>query len=142
MPQILAGVILNKLFAKIFTFCEDFGLTLQSGKMKIRLIKRKTIDKYIIDNARSRSSFREWLSNLDDACWETPDDIVSLFNHADLLGNGSNRVVFNVGGNNYRVICKYWFGTTKVHLYVKWIGSHAEYDKLCDSGKQYSINNY
>jgi hypothetical protein len=70
MPQILAGIILHKLFAKIFTFCEDFGLTLQSGKMKIRLIKRKTIDKYIIANARSRSSFREWLSNLDDACWE------------------------------------------------------------------------
>jgi mRNA interferase HigB len=82
------------------------------------------------------------LSNLEDADWASPEDIPALFNSADLLGNGSNRVVFDVGGNNYRVICKYWFGTTTVHLYVKWIGTHAEYDKLCALRKQYSVNKY
>ena len=142
MPQILAGIILNKITFKNFTFCEVFELTLQSGKMKIRLIKKTTIEKYIVANARSRSSFRLWLSKLKYADWSGPNDIVALFKSADLLGDGCNRVIFNIGGNNYRLICNYQFGVTRVHLYVKWIGTHAEYDKLCDSGRQYSINNY
>lgn len=110
--------------------------------MKVRLIKKKTIQKYVIANARSRSSFRLWLSNLKYADWADPGDILLLFNSADLLGNGSNRVVFDLGGNNYRMICKYWFGITRVHLFVKWIGTHAEYDRLCDTGRQYHINEY
>jgi len=61
---------------------------------------------------------------------------------ADLLGKGSNRVVFDIGGNNYRMICKYWFGRTKAHLYIKWLGTHAEYDALCSENKQYSAENY
>ena len=60
----------------------------------------------------------------------------------DILGSGSNRVVFNIGGNNYRMICRYQFGISKVHLFVKWIGTHAEYTKLCNDGKQYDINGY
>ena len=69
-----------------------------------------------------------------------------IYQHCLILliywGNGSNRVVFDVGGNNYRVICKYWFGITRVHLYVKWIGTHAEYDKICALRKQYNVNEY
>ena len=110
--------------------------------MKIRLIKKETIENYILDNARARSSFRLWLSSLKYADWEQPEDIIRLFNSADLLGKGSNRVVFDVGGNNYRVICKYLFGVTRVHLYIKWVGTHAEYDKLCNAGKQYNVNEY
>ena len=96
----------------------------------------------MVDNARARNSFRLWLSSLKRADWEQPEDIIALFNSADLLGKGSNRVVFDIGGNNYRMICKYLFGVTSVHLYVKWIGTHAEYDKVCSAGKQYNINEY
>lgn len=110
--------------------------------MRVRLIKKKTIEEYVVANARSRSSFRIWLSNLEYADWQTPDDITTTYTSSDLLGNGSNRVVFDIGGNNYRMICKYWFGSTRVHLYVKWIGSHAEYDKLCAFKKQYCINDH
>ncbi|MHA4812335.1 type II toxin-antitoxin system HigB family toxin [Flavitalea flava] len=67
---------------------------------------------------------------------------MSLYNTADLLGNGSKRVVFDIGGNNYRMICKYWFGKTKIHLYIKWIGTHAEYDILCKAKKQYTISQH
>lgn len=64
------------------------------------------------------------------------------FGSLDLLGKGSSRAVFNVGGNNYRIICKYRFGITMVHLFVTWIGTHAEYTKLCDQGKQYTVEQY
>ena len=76
------------------------------------------------------------------ADWSKPGDITETFGSADLLGNGSDRVVFDIAGNNYRLICKYHFGLTRVHLYIKWIGTHAEYAKLCDDNKQYTVNSY
>lgn len=110
--------------------------------MKIHLIKKQTKEDYVLKNARSRASFEIWLSILKHADWNEPNDIISTFNSTDLLGKGSDRVVFNIGGNNYRMICKYHFGITKVHLFVKWIGTHAEYTKLCSEGRQYEINTY
>ena len=74
--------------------------------------------------------------------WETPQDIVATFNSADILGKSSNRVVFNIGGNKYRIICRYYFGRQKVHLFVKWIGTHADYTKLCNNEEQYSMDSF
>ena len=74
--------------------------------------------------------------------WETANDKITSFPTADLLGKGTNRVIFNVGGNKYRILCKYQFGKNMVHLFVLWIGIHAEYDKLCAEGKQYTIEKY
>lgn len=110
--------------------------------MKIHIIKKQTVEDYIIRNARSKSSFEIWFSILKRADWNEPRDIVTSFNTADIIGKSSERVIFNIGGNNYRVVCKYHFGETKVHLFVKWIGTHAEYSKLCKEGKQYTINQF
>lgn len=110
--------------------------------MKIHLIKKQTIKDYILNNAQSKASFSMWLSIINRVDWDSPNEIISTFNSADIIGKGSERVVFNIGGNNYRLICKYYFGNTKVHLFVKWIGTHAEYTKLCNEGKQYNINAY
>lgn len=110
--------------------------------MKVHLIKKQSIEDYVLNNARSRTSFETWLSILKRADWNEPKDIVSTFNSADILGKGSNRVVFNIGGNNYRLICKYHFGQGRIHLFVKWIGTHADYTKICKGGKQYDISNY
>jgi mRNA interferase HigB len=110
--------------------------------MKVHLIKRQSIEDYISKNARSRSSFENWIAIVKRVNWIQPQDIISTFNSADILGMGSSRVVFNIGGNNYRLICKYHFGKTNVHLFVKWMGTHAEYTKLCNEGKQYDVNAY
>jgi len=110
--------------------------------MKIRLIKRKSIEDFATKNAASRSSFRIWLTLLKNSAWTEPGDINETFSSADLLGDGSNRIVFNIAGNHYRMICKYHFGITRVHLYIKWIGTHAEYTKLCNENKQYTVDVY
>ena len=110
--------------------------------MKIHLISKETIRRYTKDHILSRSSFQDWLAKIKYADWEIPQDIKATFAAADILGNNSNRVVFDVGGNNYRMICKYWFGHENVHLYIKWVGTHAEYDKLCKNGRQYTIESF
>jgi mRNA interferase HigB len=110
--------------------------------MKVHLIRRETVDAYKKQNAQSRVSFEVWLVKLKYADWELPEDIQSSFSSVDLLGKGSNRVVFDIGGNKYRLIAKYAFGDVQVHLFICWIGTHAEYDKLCKTGEQYRISNY
>ena len=110
--------------------------------MKVHLIKKDTIEQYMISQARSRVSFEDWLEKIKRADWLKPDDIKSTFNSADLLGNGCDRVEFNIAGNNIRLIAKYWFGTAKAHLYVKWIGTHAEYTALCREKMQYSVDDH
>jgi mRNA interferase HigB len=110
--------------------------------MTVHIIKELTIRVYIQANARSRPSFEEFLSKLKYANWERPTDMKDTFSGTDLLGKGSNRVVFNIGGNTYRLICKYAFGDKQVHLFICWIGTHAEYTKVCDDQMQFVISNY
>lgn len=110
--------------------------------MRVNLIKQKTIRNYVLENARSKVSFEEWLTKIKTADWKIPEDIKRTFNSADLLGKNSHRVIFDIAGNNYRLICKYAFGENEVHLFVCWIGTHAEYTKLCGKKEQYIINLY
>lgn len=110
--------------------------------MKVNLLKKQTIENYAAQNARSRPSFQIWLTMLKMATWSTPEDIKKTYGASDLLGNGTNRVVFDIAGNNYRMICKYLFGDREVQLYVCWVGTHAEYTTLCRQSKQYTIRSY
>ena len=110
--------------------------------MRVHLIKRQTIEDFVKENVQSRSSFEDWLEKIRHADWKLPDDMQATFGSADLLGNGSNRIVFNIGGNKYRMICKYVFGDKQVHLFVCWIGTHSAYDKLCSKNEQYAVNIY
>ena len=110
--------------------------------MKVHLIKKQSIEDYASKNTQSQAPLKNWLSIVKYADWNKPEDIIATFNSADILGNGTNRVVFNIGGNNYRMICKCSFGKNRVHLFINWIGTHAMYSKLCKKGEQYTVNAY
>ena len=110
--------------------------------MKVHLIRKETIETFAQQNAQSRVGFEEWTTKLKYADWEVPADMQVTFRSTDLLGNGSNRVVFDIGGNKYRMIAKYAFGDRQVHLFIWWIGTHAEYDKLCKASEEYNISDY
>jgi len=113
--------------------------------MKVHLIKSRTAIEYAETHAASRSSFEEWIYKVEHAeSWENPTDIRNTFATASLLGKGSSRVFFDVGGNNHRVLCEYYFNKQidTVTLFIKWIGTHEEYDKLCSKGEQYTVDLY
>lgn len=59
--------------------------------MKVRLIKRKSIENFALQKVRSRSSFRLGLALLKLAEWNKSQDIIAMYGSADLLGNGSSR---------------------------------------------------
>ena len=108
--------------------------------MKVHLIKQQTVRNYIDHHAAGKRSFEFWLTTIKYADWERPEDIQSTFSTIDFLGHGSDRIVFDIGGNNFRVICKYYFGDVNAHLFIKWIGTHAEYDELCHHERQYNVD--
>ncbi len=119
------------------------NISLNLSEMKVHLIKRKTIEDYVAQNSGSRKAFENWLSKLKFADWNSPNDIMSTFGTADILGNGSDRVVFDIKGNNYRLICTYSFTMgNQVRLFVNWIGTHSKYDTLCKTGNQYNVNEF
>lgn len=60
------------------------------------------------------------------AQWQQPADIKAQYRHASILKN--RRVVFNIKGNDFRLIVAIAFNLSIV--YVKFIGTHAEYDKI------------
>lgn len=111
-------------------------------RIKVRLVKRRTLEKFADLHAASRNPIKRWLSFIRYADWANPHDIIKTFRSADLLGKGTNRVVFYLGGNNFRLIAAYYFSSKQVHLYIKWIGTHGDYSYLCMNNEQYSVNLY
>ena len=110
--------------------------------MRVHLIRRESIEAFSKQNAPARVPMNEWCAKIKYADWKIPADIQGTFPRTDLLGKGTCRVVFDIGGNNYRMIGKYAFGEKQVHLFICWIGTHAEYDKLCQQGAQYTVSEF
>ncbi len=75
---------------------------------------------------KAETPLRSWYSIADKAVWKTPPDIKDAFSSADFVGD--NRVIFNIGGNNYRLIVRVSY--TYERIMIKFIGTHAEYDKI------------
>ena len=67
-----------------------------------------------------------WYALAKAANWCHPKEIKAKFSSASFLAN--NRVVFNIGGDKYRLIVKVEYELNTV--YIRFIGSHAEYDKI------------
>ncbi len=98
--------------------------------MKVRVIKVDSIWDYCRKNARAVPSFHIFLEKLKNCDWNNLNEIKTDFPKMSLVENcDKNRIVFDIGGNNYRVICDYNF-YRNCCLYVAFIGTHAEYDKV------------
>jgi mRNA interferase HigB len=91
----------------------------------VRVLNTKLIEAYLADHARCRGSLKAWLAEARAALWSTPSDIKSRFPSASILSE--NRVVFDIAGNRYRLLCRIAYRSAVV--FVLRIGTHAEYDK-------------
>ncbi|MBX2997195.1 MAG: type II toxin-antitoxin system HigB family toxin [Caldilineaceae bacterium] len=68
----------------------------------------------------------DWYRIVASSVWEMPADVKRFFRSADILSD--NRIVFNIAGNNYRLIVKVEDRFQAV--YIRFIGTHADYDKI------------
>ncbi len=94
----------------------------------MRIFTEKTLKEYCEAHPEAKTALQEWTTTVKRSEWHTFADIKATFNTFDSVGN--QRYVFNIKGNSYRLIVIIRF--TIQFVYVRFIGTHAEYDKIKD----------
>ena len=93
----------------------------------MQVIARRTLKEFWARHPQSEGPIRAWLAIVAKARWGDPNQIKRQFGTTvDFVGD--NRVIFDLGGNKYRLIAHVSF--TFRRLLVKFIGTHAEYDRI------------
>jgi mRNA interferase HigB len=92
----------------------------------MRIIALKTLRLFWERHPDARQALQAWYRDAKRACWTTPADIRNVYRNASFVGH--NRVVFNIRGNQYRlvVVINYAQGI----VYIRFIGSHQDYDEI------------
>ena len=94
----------------------------------MRIVTFKLIQEFSEKHADADTPLRFWYTVTSKKEWESLNDIKKDFNSVDYVGN--HRFVFNIKGNSYRLIAIISFDAKKV--YIRFLGTHAEYDKIKD----------
>lgn len=94
----------------------------------MRIIARSTLVAYYTKNPQAKTALEDWYEKTKTAQWNCFADIKRTFNNVDSVGN--KRYVFNIKGNDYRLIVLIKF--TVSHVLIRFVGTHAEYDKITD----------
>lgn len=92
----------------------------------MRVVSRAKIVEYYFRYATSKVALEEWYKKVSKINWDNLNEVKLTFPSADYVGN--NRVVFNIKGNDYRLIAIIIYASKKV--YIRWIGTHAQYNKV------------
>lgn len=92
----------------------------------MRIITEKRIRDFYESHPNARPACTEWIKEVRRVDWESPAELRQLHPSASILAN--NRAVFRIGGNKYRIIVVIHYNMGRV--YVRFIGTHAEYDKI------------
>ena len=95
----------------------------------MRIIKHSRLREYGDTHARARKSLENWCEVARKASWQNLAGVRKTFGSADETRVKSHKavVIFNIGGNNYRLICAIHYDRQKV--FVLRFLTHAEYDK-------------
>ena len=94
----------------------------------MRVISFAMIREFIAKHADADVALRDWYKRTSKANWTNLANIKQTFNTVDYVGN--DRYVFDIKGNNYRIVAIVLFVNKKV--YMRFIGTHEEYEKIKD----------
>lgn len=119
-----------KLCKKILIFGKKVvSLQRETNETSImRVIARKKIVDYYSVHPQAKTALDEWYTKTEEAEWKSLADIKQTFNSVDYVGN--QHYVFNIKGNDFRLVVVIKF--TPQHVFIRFIGTHAEYDKIID----------
>ncbi|ROZ76476.1 type II toxin-antitoxin system HigB family toxin [Ramlibacter sp. WS9] len=92
----------------------------------MRVIALKNIRDFCERHPPASEALKAWTEEARTASWKTPQDIKNRYSSASFLRG--NRVVFNIKGNEYRLIVAVAYRFEAV--YIKFIGTHAQYDAV------------
>ncbi len=93
----------------------------------MQIIARRTLKRFWERHPKAEVPLRNWYTLADKANWATPADVKAMFGtNVDFVHD--NRVVFDIAGNNYRLIVHVAYPYKRV--LIKFVGTHAEYDRI------------
>ena len=90
----------------------------------MNIISRNAITAFTDKHQQSKSSFDTWYNLVKKSKFKNFNEVKALFRSADYF---KGKVIFNIGGNNHRLIAKIRYQTGV--LYIRHILTHAEYSK-------------
>ena len=98
----------------------------------MRIIARSTLKRFVDAHAGRRghvalkAALEGWFAEARKTRWKSAADVKRLYATASIVS--SDRVVFNIKGNDFRLVVAIDY--EKGIVWIKWIGAHAEYDEI------------
>jgi mRNA interferase HigB len=98
----------------------------------VRIIARKTLKDFMEslrgnkDQKVVKSALDSWFHEVQGSDWHTPADVTESYANASIVG--SDRIVFNIKGNAYRLVVAVDY--PRQIVFIKWLGTHAQYDRI------------
>lgn len=92
----------------------------------MRVIAKKILRDFWTKHPDCEQQLKSWYKEAETAVWKNPNQIKRAYPSASILEE--NRIVFNIKGNNYRLIVRINYHYQMV--WIRFIGTHAQYDKI------------
>ena len=92
----------------------------------MRIIAKKILRDFWETHPDCEQQLKSWFQEVSKSTWNTPNELKKDYPSASILSD--NRVVFNIKGNNYRLIVKVNYDYQM--MWIRFIGTHQEYDKI------------
>ncbi len=115
----------HPILGNMFCFLE-FNIYLCAEDLDMRIIAHRSIVEFYNKHPRSKTALEDWYTKVTKADWNNFADMKASFNSVDNVGN--QHYVFNIMGNNYRLVVVVKFQIQMV--YIRFIGTHHEYDQI------------
>ncbi len=94
----------------------------------MQIIARRTLRAFWERYPRAKAPLANWYKIVAAAKWANPAEVKSAFgNNVDFVGD--NRLIFDIGGNKYRLVVRIAY-EPYYRVLIKFIGTHQEYDKI------------
>lgn len=89
----------------------------------------RRLKEYIRDHPEAESSLRTWWITVQNTRWHSFADVWQTFSTASYVQDRDvgERVIFNIKGNNYRLVA--YIDFERGFVVLKWFGTHAAYDR-------------
>jgi mRNA interferase HigB len=98
----------------------------------VRIIARRTLRAFVEsraghkDQAALKAAVDAWFDEVRKADWKSTADVKRRYASASVVS--ADRIVFNIKGNDYRLVVSVDF--EKGIVWIKWIGTHEDYDHI------------
>lgn len=92
----------------------------------MRVISRKRLIDFYLDHPDAKSHLESWFHEARAADWKTSSEVKQRYPSSSMVG--SDRVVFDVCRNRYRLVVRIDYRCGIV--FVRFLGTHADYDRI------------